>query len=71
MIGLSTVNCLNGGKGRLGPCVTAVGIMACVMGPGPRRKRKERGVPTDRGGGQCRNMMKQLPLVKDTLSSFF
>ncbi|CAJ1438663.1 unnamed protein product [Effrenium voratum] len=35
MIGLSTVNCLNGGKGRLGPCVTAVGIMACVMGAYP------------------------------------
>jgi len=35
MIGLSTVNCLNGGKGRLGPCVTALGIMACVMGAYP------------------------------------
>lgn len=34
-IGLSTVNCLNGGKGRLGPCVTALGIMACVMGAYP------------------------------------
>lgn len=35
MIGLSTVNCLNGGTGRLGPCVTALGIMACVMGAYP------------------------------------
>jgi len=35
MIGLSTVNCLNGGRGRLGPSVTAIGIMACVMGAYP------------------------------------
>lgn len=35
MIGLSTVNCLNGGTGRLGPVVAAVGIMACVMGAYP------------------------------------
>mmetsp|Transcript_65646 Transcript_65646/g.137220 ORF Transcript_65646/g.137220 Transcript_65646/m.137220 type:complete len:275 (-) Transcript_65646:309-1133(-) len=35
MIGLSTVNCLNGGRGRLGPCVAAIGIAACVMGAYP------------------------------------
>eukprot|EP00449_Zooxanthella_nutricula_P013658 CAMPEP_0198522994 /NCGR_PEP_ID=MMETSP1462-20131121/21862_1 /TAXON_ID=1333877 /ORGANISM="Brandtodinium nutriculum, Strain RCC3387" /LENGTH=604 /DNA_ID=CAMNT_0044252671 /DNA_START=27 /DNA_END=1841 /DNA_ORIENTATION=+ len=35
MIGLSTVNCLNGGRGRLGPTCTALGIMACVMGAYP------------------------------------
>jgi len=35
MIGLSTVNCLNGGRGRLGPTVTAIGIMACIMGAYP------------------------------------
>jgi len=35
MIGLSTVNGLNGGRGRLGPIVTAFGIMACVMGAYP------------------------------------
>jgi len=35
MIGLSTVNCLNGGKGRLGPTCTALGIMACVLGAYP------------------------------------
>jgi len=35
MIGLSTVNCLNGGTGRLGPTVTALGIMVCVMGAYP------------------------------------
>lgn len=35
MIGLSTVNCLNGGSGRLGPAVTAIGIMVCVMGAYP------------------------------------
>lgn len=35
MIGLSTVNTLNGGTGRLGPTVTAFGIMACVMGAYP------------------------------------
>jgi len=35
MIGLSTVNCLNGGKGRLGPSVTALGIMICVVGAYP------------------------------------
>ena len=29
------MNCLNGGTGRLGPCVTALGIMACVMGAYP------------------------------------
>ena len=31
MIGLSTINCLNGGKGRLAPTVTAVGVMLCTM----------------------------------------
>jgi len=35
MIGLSTVNCLNGGRGRLGPSVTALGIMICVVGAYP------------------------------------
>eukprot|EP00405_Crypthecodinium_cohnii_P037160 CAMPEP_0206545646 /NCGR_PEP_ID=MMETSP0325_2-20121206/12258_1 /ASSEMBLY_ACC=CAM_ASM_000347 /TAXON_ID=2866 /ORGANISM="Crypthecodinium cohnii, Strain Seligo" /LENGTH=601 /DNA_ID=CAMNT_0054044667 /DNA_START=36 /DNA_END=1841 /DNA_ORIENTATION=+ len=35
MIGLSTVNCLNGGRGRLGPCVAALCIAACVMGAYP------------------------------------
>jgi len=35
MIGLSTVNCLNGGRGRLGPSVTALGIMICTMGAYP------------------------------------
>jgi len=32
MIGLSTINCLNGGTGRLGPTVTALGIMLCMFG---------------------------------------
>lgn len=32
MIGLSTVNTLNGGRGRLGPTVTAAAIMICCMG---------------------------------------
>jgi SulP family sulfate permease len=32
MIGLSTINCLNGGRGRLAPTVTALGIAICVMG---------------------------------------
>lgn len=31
MIGLSTINCLNGGRGRLAPTVTALGVMICVM----------------------------------------
>jgi len=31
MIGLSTINCLNGGKGRLAPTVTALGVMLCTM----------------------------------------
>jgi SulP family sulfate permease len=31
MIGLSTINCLNGGRGRLGPTVTALGVMLCTM----------------------------------------
>lgn len=35
MIGLSTINCLNGGKGRLGPTVTALGIAACMFGAYP------------------------------------
>merc|ERR550532_2170449 len=35
MIGLSTINCLNGGKGRLGPTVTAMGIMLCMFGAYP------------------------------------
>jgi len=35
MIGLSTVNCLNGGKGRLGPIVAALGIAICCMGAYP------------------------------------
>mmetsp|Transcript_27494 Transcript_27494/g.79015 ORF Transcript_27494/g.79015 Transcript_27494/m.79015 type:complete len:585 (-) Transcript_27494:488-2242(-) len=35
MIGLSTINCLNGGKGRLGPTVTALGIMVCMHGGYP------------------------------------
>jgi len=35
MIGLSTVNCLNGGRGRLGPAVTALGVVACVVGAYP------------------------------------
>merc|ERR1712150_82854 len=35
MIGLSTINCLNGGTGRLGPIVTALGIMCCMMGAYP------------------------------------
>jgi len=32
MIGLSTINCLNGGTGRLAPTVTALGIMSCMFG---------------------------------------
>mmetsp|Transcript_468 Transcript_468/g.1305 ORF Transcript_468/g.1305 Transcript_468/m.1305 type:complete len:597 (-) Transcript_468:69-1859(-) len=32
MIGLSTINCLNGGKGRLGPTVTALGIAVIMHG---------------------------------------
>lgn len=32
MIGLSTINCINGGKGRLGPTVCALGIMVCMHG---------------------------------------
>lgn len=35
MIGLSTINCLNGGTGRLGPTVTALGIMICMHGGYP------------------------------------
>jgi len=35
MIGLSTINCLNGGKGRLGPTVTALGIAVCMFGAYP------------------------------------
>jgi len=35
MIGLSTINCLNGGRGRLGPTVTALGIMLCMFGAYP------------------------------------
>merc|ERR1712217_819894 len=35
MIGLSTINCLNGGRGRLGPCVCASGIMICMLGAYP------------------------------------
>eukprot|EP00440_Ansanella_granifera_P033279 gb/GFBE01036107.1/.p1 GENE.gb/GFBE01036107.1/~~gb/GFBE01036107.1/.p1 ORF type:complete len:592 (+),score=103.39 gb/GFBE01036107.1/:1-1776(+) len=31
MIGLSTINCLNGGTGRLGPTVTAVCICLCML----------------------------------------
>lgn len=30
-VGLSTLNCLNGGRGRLGPAITAVGIMLCMF----------------------------------------
>ncbi len=32
MIGLSTINCLNGGKSRLGPTIVALGIAFFVMG---------------------------------------
>ncbi len=32
MIGLSTINCLNGGRGRLGPVVTALGVAVITMG---------------------------------------
>jgi len=32
MIGLSTVSCLGGGKGRLAPTVTALVILICVVG---------------------------------------
>lgn len=28
---MSTINCLNGGRGRLGPIVTATGVMLCTM----------------------------------------
>jgi len=35
MIGLSTINCLNGGTGRLGPTLTALGIMVCMHGAYP------------------------------------
>mmetsp|Transcript_112972 Transcript_112972/g.319997 ORF Transcript_112972/g.319997 Transcript_112972/m.319997 type:complete len:229 (+) Transcript_112972:1-687(+) len=35
MIGLSTINVLNGGTGRLGPTVTALGIMICMHGAYP------------------------------------
>merc|ERR1719171_2001395 len=35
MIGLSTINCLNGGRYRLGPTVTALGIAISVMGAYP------------------------------------
>ena len=31
MIGLSTINCLNGGRSRLAPTVTALGVMLCTM----------------------------------------
>ena len=34
-IGRSTVNCLNGGQGRLGFTVSALGIVACVTGAFP------------------------------------
>ena len=30
MIGLSTIACLNGGRGRVAPLATAVGILLCV-----------------------------------------
>jgi len=32
MIGLSTVNCLNGGTGRLAPITTALVVLICTMG---------------------------------------
>merc|ERR1719197_1224213 len=32
MIGLSTINVLNGGKGRMAPCVTAIVVMAASCG---------------------------------------
>jgi len=35
MIGLSTVNCLNGGRGRMAPIVTALGVMVSMMGAFP------------------------------------
>lgn len=35
MIGLSTVNCLNGGTGRLAPTVTALLILVCCVGAYP------------------------------------
>jgi SulP family sulfate permease len=35
MIGLSTVNCLNGGKGRLAPTVTALVVLIAVAGAYP------------------------------------
>merc|ERR1719335_1807721 len=30
MIGLSTIACLNGGRGRIAPTATALGILICV-----------------------------------------
>ncbi|XP_065176004.1 putative sulfate transporter YbaR [Sycon ciliatum] len=35
MIGLSTINCLNGGRGRLAPIITALVVMVMVMGAYP------------------------------------
>jgi SulP family sulfate permease len=35
MIGLSTINVLNGGRGRLAPCCTALLVMVSVMGAYP------------------------------------
>ena len=35
MIGLSTINVLNGGRGRMAPTVTALVVMASVMGAYP------------------------------------
>merc|ERR1712070_428972 len=35
MIGLSTINCLNGGKGRLAPAVTALVVLIAVVGAYP------------------------------------
>ena len=30
MIGLSTIACLNGGRGRVAPLATALGVLLCV-----------------------------------------
>jgi SulP family sulfate permease len=35
MIGLSTVNCLNGGKNRIGPTVTAIVVLVAIVGAYP------------------------------------
>merc|ERR1719324_119738 len=32
MIGLSTINCLNGGRTRLAPCITALGVLLMTAG---------------------------------------